>query len=66
MDHKTVIVELQLKEAILEARKAQFEMKNAIVNLVHVFDNEHDTENFRGCTHSDCHDLRKWFAEIGL
>lgn len=37
-------------------------LRDIIVDAVHMTMDGHDTENFRGCTHPDCVELKRVFA----
>ena len=40
------------------------EVRDSIIHAVHFHGKDHDIENFRGCTHPDCKELRKLFMFV--
>ena len=54
-----------MKEAAEAAYSLLRSTKDIMVKHVHMRE-EHDAENFRGCTHPDCVELRKYFKIFRL
>lgn len=54
------------KDMMDDANAMRVSIKSFMISIAHSQNEEHPPENFRGCTHPECVELRKYFKEQGL
>ena len=55
-----------MKEMMESTYGALVQTRDLVVDYVHIHDEGHDTENFRGCTHPNCKELREYLRRFSL